>query len=602
MRANFLLALLPLSTANIHASPGHPSKVTKLTCGSMKDTTLPQFLNYTVLDVTKYNSDKPCVTWECVRVLMETFPDDFIDAMDSIAGKKKHRVVNDIVADLRFVSPHRYLEFIAWVLESGGRRRRVCWLEDDVDYFPYYRDSLGALTAYLIDPDLSDDRMYRRFVALTPGPLQPSLTACFQGDESTYQQIKLYHSELRAPSSLRFLPRFKSYDDIRWQTSQWSGLLGRLLYEATQEVYACPAVCGCEATLEASRPMLPRDYEHFWRTLYWLMVTEKPFCLTMGTTSRKNVLFSNWIAAGGAPNTKLLRRRLQDVASVALSRLYAYRYDAVPRFWRCLYTDALVLCAYWSLHRFEQYINTSNEPIIFTDLINNWPALTNHPWNQPDYLLSQTLGGRRLVPIELGRSYVDQGWGQELMPFSRFLAEHVVQQTETTGYLAQHDLFRQIPSLRRDVTIPDYCWASVPPHPLDPSQDQATLDVPQLNAWFGPAGTITPLHTDGYHNLLCQVVGAKYIRLYPPDATPFMRPRGSELGVDMSNTSCIDLGVLEGWDRPPDDYHEHDPSLLQGVDYRECILQPGDTLLIPIGWWHYVRSLSISFSLSFWWN
>ncbi|KAF4587261.1 Lysine-specific demethylase 8 [Ophiocordyceps camponoti-floridani] len=556
MRANILLAFLPLSTANSHASSGHSSKVTKLTCGSMKDTTLPQFLNYTVLDVTKYNSDKPCVTWDCVRVLVETFPDGFINAMDSIAGKKRHRVVNDIVADLRFVNPDRYLEFIAWVLESGARQRTVCWLEDDVNYFPYYKDTIGALTAYLINPDLSDHRMYRRFVAMRPGPLQASLTACFEEGESTYQQIKLYLGELRAPSSVRWLPRFKTYDDIRWQTSQWSGLLGRLLYESTQEVYACPAVCGCDATLESSRPMLPRDHEHFWRTLHWLTGTEKPFCLTMGTKSPKSVLFNNWIAAGGG----------------------------------------------WSLHRFEQYINKSNEPIIFTDLINTWPALTNHPWNQPDYLLSQTLGGRRLVPIELGRSYVDQGWGQELMRFSRFLAEHVVQQTKTTGYLAQHDLFRQIPSLRRDVTIPDYCWASVPPHPLDPSQDQAVLHVPRLNAWFGPAGTITPLHTDGYHNLLCQVVGAKYVRLYPPDATPFMRPRGSELGVDMSNTSCIDLGVLEGWDRPPDHHQEHDSSLLQGVDYRECILQPGDTLLIPIGWWHYVRSLSISFSLSFWWN
>ena len=35
---------------------------------------------------------------------------------------------------------------------------------------------------------------------------------------------------------------------------------------------------------------------------------------------------------------------------------------------------------------------------------------------------------------------------------------------------------------------------------------------------------------------------------------------------------------------------------------RQAILKPGDTLYIPIGCWHYVRSLSPSISLNFWWD
>ena len=31
-----------------------------------------------------------------------------------------------------------------------------------------------------------------------------------------------------------------------------------------------------------------------------------------------------------------------------------------------------------------------------------------------------------------------------------------------------------------------------------------------------------------------------------------------------------------------------------------CVLAPGELLYIPRGWWHHVRALSASFSVSFW--
>lgn len=409
-----------------------------------------------------------------------------------------------------------------------------------------------------------------------------------------------------------------------------------------------------------------------------------------------------------AVNQELLETRLQQLATTSMSKFYAYQYSLLPFCWRQIYSDTLILMAYfnllqsvsntqhisessmdkvvemldrslivtggagkllgarwieetllqleafwtaaddksdsaerprkrprptsslatepvwkptlskdcprydkWSIDKFERYMNdetTNPRPVVFTDLVKDtWPALNDRPWASLDYLLSKTFGGRRLVPVEIGRSYVDSGWGQELLPFKTFADRYLSGKGQQVGYLAQHDLFRQIPSLRNDTAIPDLCWADVPGHPTDPSKNKERVDVPQLNAWLGPAGTITPLHTDAYHNLLVQVVGAKYVRLYPPWENNAMRPRSKEDGVDMSNTSELDVGVMEGWDavsNEPDTQDEHDAprKALEGVEYWECILREGDTLLIPMGWWHYVRSLTVSFSVSFWWN
>ncbi|KAH8750550.1 hypothetical protein F5883DRAFT_434867 [Diaporthe sp. PMI_573] len=316
---------------------------------------------------------------------------------------------------------------------------------------------------------------------------------------------------------------------------------------------------------------------------------------------------------------------------------------------------------------FQQYLDRGDpdrgpDPLILTGLLEDWPARGSRPWNNPEYLLSRTFAGRRLVPVEIGRSYVDEGWGQKIVTFGEFLRNHIdptsagdrsdprpppaapsppniasrpapaaaepppppppppSSQPTTTAvaYLAQHQLFLQLPQLRNDVLVPDHCYTAAPPHPTDSTQDQPELDAPLLNAWLGPPGTITPLHTDPYHNMLAQVVGRKYVRLYSPlDGGGVMRARGREAGVDMGNTSAWDVGVLEGWDvdlgntsadssasgvTARDRDGDGDGGEFREVPFVDCILEPGDTLYIPIGWWHYVRGLSVSFSVSLWWN
>ncbi|KAL4809233.1 hypothetical protein BDV18DRAFT_150739 [Aspergillus unguis] len=333
----------------------------------------------------------------------------------------------------------------------------------------------------------------------------------------------------------------------------------------------------------------------------------------------------------------------------------------------------------------EEHIQNVKTPLVITDAVEHWPAMSSRSWASRDYWLERTFGGRRLVPVEIGRSYTDEGWGQRIMEFGQFVDRFIWREPSAqsraypgdggdqgqeqdldeddanqTGYLAQHDLLGQIPALRKDISVPDFCYIDPPaPDPGTPvylkkqqeqeerkkkvnsanehpqgdensdgdHDDNDDLNLPGdpiINTWIGPSWTISPLHHDPYHNILVQVTGAKYIRLYSPH-TPASKihPRGMEpvnsqsscpgpagadsnsnsataRMIDMSNTSKVDLASIELSPAESEQWEEQWPGFQQ-AEYVETVLKEGESLYIPVGWWHYVRGLKAGISVSFWW-
>ena len=60
----------------------------------------------------------------------------------------------------------------------------------------------------------------------------------------------------------------------------------------------------------------------------------------------------------------------------------------------------------------------------------------------------------------------------------------------------------------------------------------------------------------------------------------------------MSNTSQLNAEGNE-------DIIEKKFPLFKGARYLKTVLKEKKSLYIPVGWWHYVRSLSVSFRVSF---
>ncbi|KAH9465371.1 hypothetical protein Pst134EA_013257 [Puccinia striiformis f. sp. tritici] len=267
----------------------------------------------------------------------------------------------------------------------------------------------------------------------------------------------------------------------------------------------------------------------------------------------------------------------------------------------------------------EDFVKSMHKsPFVIKGYSKQWKALSTNPWGTIEYLKA-VAGAGRVVPVEIGKSYTEEDWSQKIMGWDEFLSKiNESSNPDRLIYLAQYNLFNQFPILKHDIQIPEYVDCELPPH--DRTRPE-TEDGVILNVWLGPAGTISPAHVDPYYNCYVQIVGRKYVwiagpqfqtEMYPFGSTPPTIDRPEEEDQDhddketlqanyMTNTSQVDvLGSVEP-DRL-DEFRTRFPNFVEKVmpEALQIILEEGDMLVMPPGWWHSMKSLTPSINLSVW--
>ena len=220
---------------------------------------------------------------------------------------------------------------------------------------------------------------------------------------------------------------------------------------------------------------------------------------------------------------------------------------------------------------FERYV-CGSRPLVLTDVARDWPAMQR--WSPQD--LSARFGHLD-VEVQAERN-ADPNYERNKMDLRRtvrlsdFVAQVLAGGSTNDYYLtANNEALRRpdfAPLLADIGTLPEFC-------------DRAQL-AERSSFWFGPPGTVTPLHHDTLMLCHTQIVGRKRWRFISPLQSPLLYNH-------FEVYSPIDLDAPD-LDRYP---------LFGQATVLEVVVEPGETVFLPLGWWHQVKALDVSLSFSY---
>ncbi|MBU2904274.1 cupin-like domain-containing protein [Arenibacter algicola] len=210
----------------------------------------------------------------------------------------------------------------------------------------------------------------------------------------------------------------------------------------------------------------------------------------------------------------------------------------------------------------------ANRPVVIKGMAENWPA--KKKWSI-DFFLD--LESNKPVPLEVGNIFQNESkfLKKDFKQYLNTLKKEELNQDKDKTYLSMFNIFDQFPDLKTDT---------------DFSIFSKFTKLNNTYAWIGPSGTISGLHWDSVNNMLAQLKGRKLVLLASPK---FQKEMYISKKFDLGSTfSQVDINNLD----------ENLFPKFKDVKFYQYTLEPGDVLFIPVGWWHYVKSLDVSISVN----
>lgn len=214
-----------------------------------------------------------------------------------------------------------------------------------------------------------------------------------------------------------------------------------------------------------------------------------------------------------------------------------------------------------------KYFN-KKKPVVLRGYAKEWGATKN--WDF-DFLLN--LKNDKDIDLLTG-NFIQDDNRYKKSSFKKYiqkLKDAEINKENFKDYLTTLDIFKTFPDLKKDINFSIF---------------EDLNDISDITAWIGPEGTISGFHADDGKNMYAQIKGKKMFVIASTKFNSKMYP--SEKYINGAIASKIDINNIN-----PEDFPK-----LNEVEFQKVILEPGDVLHVPSRWWHYVKSLDTSISIS----